>query len=178
MTRTEYHTTKEVSKGLFISVTMEDIEEVLTFHDRMNENNFFETLWFEVGSYVKVKDNAEIWQIVTFEKTDNKIGINYIVKINFLNGEKKINLFSVPYEEIFGQSKNEKQELKKILSKINLDLVDTEDAEMIIELQEAIREMENKELFDFLESGEIAETELPYIEEFLIEEADRRKNIN
>gem|GEM_PF-6923312 len=44
MTRTEYHTTKEVSEGLFISVTMEDIEEVLTIHDKIDENDFFETL--------------------------------------------------------------------------------------------------------------------------------------
>gem|GEM_PF-3258396 len=95
-----------------------------------------------------------------------------------MDGVQEINLFSVPYEEIFGQSKNGKQELKKILSKINLDLVDNEDAEMIIELQEAIREMENEDLVDFMESGEIAETDLPYVEDFLIEESNRRKNIN
>ena len=176
MTRAEYQTTKEISEGLFISVTVEDIKEVLTYHEKQDETDFFEALWFETGSYVKTKDSSEIWQIVSIEKKDNKWWIIYYAKINFLDKEKKINLLSLPYEYIFNVFKKDNKELKYILSTITLELIDREEAEMIIELQEAIREMDDDDLLDFVESWEIAETDLPYIDGFLLEEVERRKN--
>ncbi len=179
MTSAEHKNSKEVPKKLFVPVTAKDIEEVLRYHEKNNNNkSFFEILWFKIGSYVKLKDKAEIGEIVSFGKIENKRGIKYIVKINFLEGEKTIDFFSVSYKNLFNSTESKHQELKKILSNVNLVLIDKEEAEMIMELQEAIRDMEDDDLLDFVECGEIEETDLPYIREFLIEESNRRNKNN
>ena len=146
--------------------------------DLFDAHKFHEELWFVPWEYVKLSYSAEVGQIVDYNHDRGLYsGIRYPLKIKFKRGTFEWWIFAWSYEQViwykekFGSAKDA---LNQIDESPMLELVDSWDAEILISLQNVIREMTDEELRWFIESWEIEEIELPHIGDFVEEEMENR----
>jgi len=146
--------------------------------DLFDAHKFHEELWFVPGAYVKLSYESEVWQIVDFNHDRGLYTwVRYPLKIKFERGTFEWGVYSSAYEQVIWYNEkfgSAEAALHQIDESPMLQLVESEDAEIIIDLQRVIKEMTDQELRAFVESGEIEEIELPHIKEFLEDEVEKR----
>ncbi len=146
--------------------------------DLFDAHKFHEELGFVPWAYVKLSYDAEVWQIVGYNHGRGLYtGVRYPLKIKFQRGTFEWGVYALSYDQIIWYKEkygSAKDALDQIEETPMLELVDDQEAELIIDTQKLISKMTDEEFWLFIESWELEEIDLPYIREFAEDELERR----